>query len=123
MMWKTLIYSGKMIKVTPFTSSFILKFRYYWIIFLSARQESYLGTMKGNDLVPSHELRFTMDSIVMQLVFSLNEKEALQYLRCENVFLPAAPKGWVLASFDGFALGWMKGIGSRINNYFPRSQR
>jgi NOL1/NOP2/fmu family ribosome biogenesis protein len=32
-------------------------------------------------------------------------------------------KGWYLVTFEGFALGWLKNIGNRINNYYPSNDR
>jgi NOL1/NOP2/fmu family ribosome biogenesis protein len=44
-------------------------------------------------------------------------------LRCENLLIKEIPKGWAVVTFQNFPLGWIKGIGHRINNYFPRSLR
>jgi NOL1/NOP2/fmu family ribosome biogenesis protein len=33
------------------------------------------------------------------------------------------PLGWCLACFKGQALGWMKVLPNRVNNYFPAEYR
>ena len=32
-------------------------------------------------------------------------------------------RGWLLARYQGMNLGWMKGIGTRVNNYLPTDWR
>ncbi|MFY7840347.1 MAG: methyltransferase RsmF C-terminal domain-like protein [Lacibacter sp.] len=32
-------------------------------------------------------------------------------------------KGWALATYNGFGLGWMKLLGNRMNNYYPKEWR
>ena len=34
-----------------------------------------------------------------------------------------APSGWVLAGFGGLALGWIKAMPNRMNNYLPMERR
>jgi NOL1/NOP2/fmu family ribosome biogenesis protein len=52
----------------------------------------------------------------------LSTSEALQFLKKENLEINA-PKGWLLATYQGLGLGWMKGLGNRINNYLPKDWR
>ena len=83
----------------------------------------HLGTMKGNDLVPSHELALAKDLHPMVPRTLLTKEEALRFLKCENIVPSGVSQGWSVASYRNFPLGWMKGIGKRVNNYYPRSQR
>jgi NOL1/NOP2/sun family putative RNA methylase len=78
-----------------------------------------LGVVKGKDLIPSHEL--TMSSIDMSHLpyFDLNKEQALQYLGKKEVNIDTNSKGWVLVKFEGIALGWIKVLQNRINNYYP----
>jgi NOL1/NOP2/fmu family ribosome biogenesis protein len=32
-------------------------------------------------------------------------------------------RGWQLARFGGLNLGWLKGVGQRVNNYLPKDWR
>ncbi len=54
---------------------------------------------------------------------ALSLEEALRYLRCEDPGIAPAQQGWLLASYEGCGLGWMKAVKGRINNYLPRSLR
>ena len=83
----------------------------------------HLGTIKGKDLVPDHELALSLDLNSGITRVELSKEEAIKYLRCESIVLSNIPKGWAVVSYKNFSLGWIKGIGNRINNYFPRSLR
>jgi NOL1/NOP2/fmu family ribosome biogenesis protein len=45
--------------------------------------------------------------------------EAMKFLRKENFEFSTGKDGWLLITFGGNALGWVKKIGDRINNYLP----
>jgi NOL1/NOP2/fmu family ribosome biogenesis protein len=32
-------------------------------------------------------------------------------------------KGWVIAHYKGFNLGWIKVLDNRVNNYYPKEWR
>ena len=47
--------------------------------------------------------------------------EALDYLRREAVTLPAdTPRGYVLVTYGGYPLGFVKNLGNRCNNLYPQ---
>lgn len=51
---------------------------------------------------------------------SLSADEALAYLRHEALRLPdSAPKGYVVVTFQGHPLGFVKNLGNRANNLYP----
>jgi NOL1/NOP2/fmu family ribosome biogenesis protein len=54
---------------------------------------------------------------------SLKKEEALQYLRKEEVTISTPHRGWALVEYDGFRLGWVKVLGNRTNNYYPKEWR
>jgi NOL1/NOP2/fmu family ribosome biogenesis protein len=83
----------------------------------------HLCTIRGKDLVPDHELALSLDLNSGITRVELSKEEAIKYLRCESIFLQDIPKGWAVVTYRNFPLGWIKGIGNRINNYFPRSLR
>ncbi len=80
-----------------------------------------LGTPKGRDFVPAPEL--ALSTALRPDAFPdmpLCREEALSYLRRDAVTLPpAAPRGFVTASYGGLRLGFLKNIGNRANNLFP----
>lgn len=83
-----------------------------------------LGEKKGKDIVPSHELALYGNLNMKSFpVMELEEDEALNYLRRNTLQFRGGEKGWNLVMFQGSALGWIKNIGSRYNNYYPVNWR
>lgn len=83
-----------------------------------------LGTKKGKDFIPSHAL--AMSTELNADAFPCCEiapDEAIAYLRRETVFLPDAPKGFVLLTHKNEPLGFVKNIGNRTNNLYPQEWR
>lgn len=83
----------------------------------------HIGTIKGNDLVPSHELALSnsLNQFIPKL--ELSREDAIRFMKCESISATGLSNGWVVVTFNNFPLGWIKVIGNRSNNYFPRSQR
>jgi len=82
-----------------------------------------LGSVKGKGFVPAHALALST-AIKQDLPkFALQKDHALRFLKKETLPIAESPAGWLLASYDGQRLGWLKGIGNRINNYFPKDWR
>ncbi len=82
-----------------------------------------LGTIAKNDLIPEHAL--ALSTMINSSVFSveLDLEQALNYLRKNEIIVSSDHKGWALATYKGFHLGWMKMLGNRINNYYPKEYR
>jgi 16S rRNA C967 or C1407 C5-methylase (RsmB/RsmF family)/NOL1/NOP2/fmu family ribosome biogenesis protein len=81
-----------------------------------------VGNLKGNDIVPSHEMALSIVLSTNLLSIELSRNEALHYLKGEN-FEIDAPKGWLVVRYEGLALGWLKNLGNRFNNYLPNELR
>ncbi len=84
-----------------------------------------LAVLKGRDYMPSHSLAlstaFNIDAFAR---CEVGYATALSYLRRESVALTAdAPKGYVVLTYRGFPLGWVKNLGSRANNLYPQEWR
>ena len=82
-----------------------------------------LGTIAKNDLLPEHAL--AVSTILKDDVFKveLTLAQALAYLRKNEIIIDSLHKGWALAVYNNFPLGWMKLLGNRINNYYPKEWR
>ena len=83
-----------------------------------------LGKAKGKDVLPDTAL--AMSSLLRSEAFEkadLSWKEAIDFLRREQVFFPNSAKGWVLVCFDGHPLGFAKNLGTRANNTYPQEWR
>ena len=48
---------------------------------------------------------------------------ALRYLHRDTLVLPDAPKGFVLLTYEGLPLGFVKNLGTRCNNLLPQGRR
>ena len=81
-----------------------------------------LGTIKGKDFIPSHELAVSMLPLQSLAAVELSKEAALQYLKRKE-FVTDAPKGWTLVKYCGLPLGWIKVLPNRINNYYPQEWR
>jgi NOL1/NOP2/fmu family ribosome biogenesis protein len=82
-----------------------------------------LGAVKGKDLIPSHELAMSCLDLSHIKNFHLNKQEALQYLSKKEVNINVDSIGWTLVNFENIALGWIKALPNRINNYYPTEWR
>lgn len=80
---------------------------------------------KGRDLVPGHSL--ALSTAMADDAFpraALDTEQALSYLRRETVTLPqGTPKGYVVVTYDGLPLGFVKNLGNRSNNLYPQQWR
>jgi 16S rRNA C967 or C1407 C5-methylase (RsmB/RsmF family)/NOL1/NOP2/fmu family ribosome biogenesis protein len=80
---------------------------------------------KGRDVVPTTSL--ALSNVLCREAFSIVEvsySEALAYLRKEALTLSSdAPRGYVLLTFRGVPLGFVKNVGNRANNLYPSEWR
>ena len=82
-----------------------------------------LGKVVRDELLPAHELALSRLSNEKLLTISLKKEEALQYLRKEEVTINTGMRGWALVQYANLNLGWIKMLGNRINNYYPKEWR
>ncbi len=80
-----------------------------------------LATMKGKNLQPSHSLAMSLHLAPGAFpAAEVDYNQAIAYLRTEAITLPASvPTGYVLITFKGHPLGFVKNIGNRANNLYP----
>lgn len=86
------------------------------------------GQIKGKGLVPAHDLALSCwvsQQAVKVPRWALDRAQSLQYLKCQppDILTEAGTIGWHLAQYEGIALGWMKVLAGRVNNYYPRNWR
>jgi NOL1/NOP2/fmu family ribosome biogenesis protein len=53
----------------------------------------------------------------------LEWKDAIAFLKKDNILLPDSGKGWVMVQFEGVPLGFAKNLGNRVNNAYPQEWR
>lgn len=82
-----------------------------------------LGTIIRNELIPDHELAVSTVIDAAVPFIEVDETNALQYLRRQDIKIETALKGWALIQFRNLPLGWVKILPNRINNYYPATWR
>lgn len=84
-----------------------------------------VSTIKGKDLIPQHAL--AISTIINRGEFPEIETDyntAIAYLRGEAITPDAdAPRGYCLVTYRGYPLGWIKNLGNRANNCYPKEWR
>ena len=81
------------------------------------------GTLIRDELVPDHELVLSNLMCPIFPLLEVDEGTALNYLRRKDFEIQTMLSGWAVTSYLGFALGLVKILPSRINNYYPREWR
>ena len=79
---------------------------------------------KGKDLIPQAAL--ALSQVYVRGAYpeaELSYEEAISFLRKEAIVLADAPRGFVLVTYGGLPLGWVKNIGNRCNNLYPEFWR
>jgi 16S rRNA C967 or C1407 C5-methylase (RsmB/RsmF family)/NOL1/NOP2/fmu family ribosome biogenesis protein len=82
-----------------------------------------IGKLLPKEIIPTHELALYEKCVFNDHIIDLDLKNAIAYLKKETFEHSMIAKGWYLVTFEGFALGWLKNIGNRINNYYPSNDR
>lgn len=98
-----------------------------WLTFLSKgtrliRRGILAGKVIKGGLLPDHELAmYTGNTYGRRREVDL--ADAVRYLRKEDFDFGEAEPGWYLLTYHGVALGWIKHLGKRFNNYYPSGWR
>lgn len=89
------------------------------------RPEITVATLKGRDFIPSQQLAMSLAlSPGAFPAVEVDRPTAIDYLRCEAVRLTdGAPRGIVLLTYGGLPLGFVKNLGNRANNLYPKPWR
>jgi NOL1/NOP2/fmu family ribosome biogenesis protein len=82
-----------------------------------------LGTPSAKEWLPSHELALSTIMSHQAPSISVTKEQALRFLKKEEFSSEHVPKGWYVVRYQGLALGWIKSIGNRYNNYLPKHWR
>lgn len=81
-----------------------------------------VGTQKGKDLIPAHaEALLCNNATAKYPRVELTLDDALRYLRHDILNLPPdTPRGFVIVTYHSLPLGFVKNIGNRANNLYPK---
>jgi 16S rRNA C967 or C1407 C5-methylase (RsmB/RsmF family)/NOL1/NOP2/fmu family ribosome biogenesis protein len=83
----------------------------------------FMGTFMKNELIPSHNLALSnaLSQSVQRL--DINKEDAIRFLRKDNLILDTTLRGWTVLTHQQLALGWVKLLPNRLNNYLPSHLR
>lgn len=82
-----------------------------------------MGKWSAKELIPDHALAVSGLAKEGIQVMPVDHPTALQYLRKEEISAGELPKGWAKVQYLGYTLGWLKQLGKRANNYYPKEWR
>ncbi len=81
------------------------------------------ASVKGKDVIPSQALALSRNLNRSEFATAdVDYAAAIAYLRGVPIAVDA-PKGYVLVTFEGAPLGWLKNLGNRTNNLYPKEWR
>lgn len=83
----------------------------------------FAGEFHHGKFSPSHELAMSELYGIQYPSVELSEENALQYLRKNPFPIQTAEAGWNIIKYKNTALGWIKHLGNRFNNYYPQEWR
>jgi NOL1/NOP2/sun family putative RNA methylase len=82
-----------------------------------------LGKFAGNDFIPDHELALNVWASESIPRIPLSREQALNYLKRIDFRVDTTLNGWALVCYESLALGWVKVLPNRLNNYYPKEWR
>ena len=79
--------------------------------------------LKGKEKIPSQAQALSITTPPGKYPRTeLTLEQAQRYLHRESLTLPpATPRGFVLVTYQGYPLGFMKNLGDRANNLYPKN--
>ncbi|MBO5849893.1 MAG: rRNA cytosine-C5-methyltransferase [Paludibacteraceae bacterium] len=78
---------------------------------------------KGRDFLPQSGLALSKSIDLTQInVCDVDKEIAIRFLQKENISINSE-KGFVLISYQNVPLGWVKNLGNRSNNLYPKEWR
>ena len=83
-----------------------------------------LGEVKGIDFIPSAAIALSkkLNKLSVEII-EVDYTTAILFLKKEAIFFPDSKRGYLLISYKGQALGWLKNMGNRCNNLYPHEWR
>jgi len=82
-----------------------------------------LGVNMKKEFTPNHALAMSIDLDDRYNRVELTLMQALTYLKGEAISIAEAPMGWNIVTYNGVGLGFVKNLGNRVNNYYPKEWR
>jgi NOL1/NOP2/fmu family ribosome biogenesis protein len=83
----------------------------------------HLGEIKAERFEPSHSLAMALSKDSACNSVELDDKTVEEYLAGNVIPCPENLKGWALATYKGYPLGWCKCVNSIAKNHLPKALR
>ena len=83
-----------------------------------------VAQFKKNDILPEHTFALSIDRnpAIFETV-ELNLRDALLFQKKDEIRIDSTTKGWMVVQYQEVPLGFVKNLGNRANNYFPKEWR
>lgn len=82
-----------------------------------------VATQKGRDFIPHPDLGMLTVLPAGLNTVEVSREDALKFLAKEPLVFPGKPLGYLLLTYRGRGLGFVKNIGNRSNNLLPMARR
>jgi len=83
-----------------------------------------VAQFKKNDLLPEHTFALSVDrNPEVFEAFKLDLRDALLFQKKDEIRINSGTKGWLLVTYQDVPIGFVKNLGNRANNYFPKEWR
>jgi 16S rRNA C967 or C1407 C5-methylase (RsmB/RsmF family)/NOL1/NOP2/fmu family ribosome biogenesis protein len=82
-----------------------------------------LGKINNEQWIPSHEFAMSILTKENCITQELSLKEALSFLSKDEFEINLNHDGWTLMTYENLPMGWIKNLGNRHNNYYPKEWR
>lgn len=82
-----------------------------------------IGKIVRDELLPSHSLALSSLLNNNILFVELDLENAIKFLRRDDLKISTEKTGWHLVKYQNHSIGWIKSLGNRINNYYPKEWR
>jgi NOL1/NOP2/sun family putative RNA methylase len=82
-----------------------------------------LGEIMKSKLVPDHQLALSIHVNANVPSIEVDKVDALKFLRKDSFDVPSVPQNTYLVKYQNTALGWVKVMPNRMNNYLPVNWR
>lgn len=82
-----------------------------------------LGEIMKSKLVPDHQLALSIHINTNVPSIEVDKVDALKFLRKDSFDVPSVPQNTYLVKYQNTALGWVKVMPNRMNNYLPVNWR
>jgi NOL1/NOP2/fmu family ribosome biogenesis protein len=82
-----------------------------------------LGQIINNKLIPDHQLALSIHISDYIPSLQVEKTNALKFLRKDTFEVPSVPQNTYIVKYQNNALGWVKVMPNRMNNYLPVNWR